>query len=1246
MSQVQYPATVSRTVDPTKLSYARVVGLHDHKLADSDVNLIQDVADLKRAKLLADQTCSGVLGWAPFVFDTTAALTFNIPAFDVILNGEILTVGGNQSADLTTNIVTVPSPRFYTPGSSAPAATIYIVFLEAWYQLLDPATGVGYYVNPTTNVQYVSINGCINPSESNLAASDGIDPFMGVVTTDRVQLQWGIRVQPVALSYDFTKYSFGLDPGAIAAETVWGVGNQSSPTQTSPYQFTNMGAINGDTGLWRSGDGNVENQLGSMDGYTYAIPLAVVFQRNTGNFSASLNPFGCAASAVASSGLLASTVSGRYDNFFADVVYPSDVVDTRSTISLKSWDETNLLRHGFVDLISGKMQQKIARGDTPGSQSIALGSQLAYNIAVNSTAIANTDTVGVFDGFMNGFSSMANTSKTTKTVTVNQKVVGILGGRWQLNDAFSLSLPSGSTATITGVQVQGLVNNSLTSTKTPVLFLQGQINVQGLGTKAVTVTFVKNLVGTSYDPSLNPIYVTVSVTYPAASGMDLGNVPSQVYGGSLYDGASGLTLPVYGVSEYNTQASLAVSTAVSVVAINPEYSNTVFGTRVTVAVAASAGVLSTGASGTSVTTFSLTRTGLNGNLTGIYVISATDQASGTPYSIVSRSINGSNFALQLNGQVASGSTVLVTYLAANTAQLAYNAPVKGVTSIEETVLAGNLVNSAFRMDPRVQVVSVQNIPGSYNQVVLAATDSIISGIAGDDVNKLIWVLDTQGNLDAVQVSSATFSNGFITLNVPSSVNLAIQQFFVVLALLPAFTANSSLILTEYYVPYQGEGTTGRDYEIVHTEDFALVTTNGTGAEPVPGLKDVYPYNRELPIVTTLPAQAAWSDAGLANDAVASFFDSNYVAKRFQNVEHTFEVPVHTNDFIQPIGMDERKTFQLTVSGGGRGYSKAIPHVGFAIAPVTPRTVISDTVITTAGPVTLYVNNVSGSDNNDGLSVATAVQTIAGAVNLLPNVLRHPCSIQLIATGTSYSIASNQGSLEVMAYGDGTVLPAKYYALANIAFTFQDAGRLVISNQAGVTTPYIIDATSFTGFGDGPTSAFFIDNTRVIFSGIEFKGFTDPAIMAIDSTVEFIDCQFTDNITTGSFSQGSTVVMEDGAILLGNGCTGMILSQSDMTASGVQLTVDTGATFPGTFFVATYGSSVTLATHSPADETNISATTLIAAAKLNSSIVCSSDFSSQGSASLVANSVLSRTVAVNPFSGGFTNDASSSVTTSL
>jgi len=1250
----------SRTLDPSTRSFVGVTGLHDKKLSDADLNLIQSVQDLKRQQVLGDHVCSGALTYAPFIFSARTiwpqSLSFTVPAFDALVNGQVVTVGGNLSNSLSLNSVVIPPPVFWSPGSTSPAASIYITFVEFWYQRVEAIAGTGYYKDPGTGLLYYYPNGCVNAVVANMISNDSIDPFQGVETTERAQLQWAIRVQAVDLAYDFTKYAFGLDPGATTAETVYGQASQAAPSNGSPYQFTNMGGLTGDTGLWRSGNGNYLNELGSMDGYSYALPLAVIFQRNTGVYSPDQNPFGSANPTVAGSGTLASAFTARYDGKFADLVFPEDVVDTRSVIALAGWDNKLLLQGGFVDVISGKTQIALARGQTPGSLSSAVGSILDYTITVAPTSVANTNTIGAFDGYRNGFSSASYTSYSCQAITVDQKSTGLAGSPWVLNDSFVITLPAGVGATIEYAQVQGLVNDAVNNIRTPVLFLSGQVTVSGLGTKSITVQFVKNLTGTTYDPGMNPLYVTLGLAYVANGGMDLVQIPAYVSGGTLKDASSGKTIPVFGVSTYQVSANLPILTSnlvsptlpaltsVSAYAYNPGYSNIVFGTRIGIAFLGSNGTASVDSAGNPSTTFALSRTGLNTTLTGLYVVSASDMVTGKVYPIINRSISGLYFTLQLEGAVAATAVIVAVFLAADTAQLSYTAPVKAVTLLEETVIAGTVTDITLQQDPRVSVVSVKNYPSDHNSVVLATTSGMLTGIAGDDINKLIWVKDTNGNYNAVQIASATFANGFVTLNVPPSVNLEVQPFFVVAALLPAFTSNSQLTLIESYVPYQGEGLTARDYEILSTDGFALVTTNGTGTAPVPGLRDIYPYNREFPVASALPAQVAWSDATLLNQPVASFFDSNFVAKAFNNVEHTFEVPAHTNDFIQPINGGKRKSFQLSIAGG-RGYARAIPHFGFAIQPVNAKTALGVDVTSTVAAVTLYVNNGTGNDSNDGLTPATALLTIGAALEALPSVLKHPCSIQLVATGLPYLMSSLSSSLQVVALGDGLIRQAKYYALGVIGFQIQGSGRLVITAQAGTTGVVTIDATGFAGFGDGPTSAFFIDNSRVLFNQIAFEGFTSPAVKGLDADVEFVNCVFTGNLTAGSFEQGSTIIVSGGTITLGNAGTGFILSESELDASAVTLTVQAGAA-PGAFFVAERGSSLTLMTHGPSEEINMSAGVVIANAELNSSVVVSADFSSQGTATISKNSVLARTVAVNPFNGGVTLDSSSSVSTSL
>ena len=1257
-----YPSVVSRTLDPSGKSLATVVSIHDHEISDADINLIQDLQDLKRQRLLQNgPATSGCLTWKPMVFDTTVANTLTVPQFDALFNGEVVTVAGSLSADQTLNKVVLPAPAFWTEGSPDEQALIYVAFLEIWYQSLDPITGQGYYVDPVSGLHYFYPYGGVTPNSSftDSLPDDSIDIFQpgGLYTTQRAQIQWRINVQRVSLNYDFAQFRYGLDSsGDGTNQAVYAQAGQASPIAgNTVFQFQNLGALTGDTGIWRAGDGNPENDLGTMDGYSYAMPLAIVFQRNSGPFSLGSNIFGCADPLNSNSGLLQYVPydSGRFDFKLADQVFADDTVDTRQTVSLDGWDYKTLADEGFVDVLSGSLHSVIARGESPGMSGYALGSALEYYVSMSPTVVGNTNTVGNFDGFANGFSSDQRIFYVTRQVTVNMKSSPTNGQPWSQNDVFTISLPATSNAVIAFAFVQGF--NTSAGTKTPINLLSGQVIVSGLSSKTVVVSFPYNLSGTPFDPGASNLYVTLGVSYPAGGAATLVKVPFDVDGGILYDAVTGSTLPVYGVSEYSIQAQQQAEQAYQVWTYNPEYSSVQFGTRIWVKVLGSTGVQQT-VGGNTITTFVVQNAAINGSTNGLYVIGAWDLDTEVPWSISARTMiypatsNPVNTCLvTIQDAVPPTSVVVMAFMAQNTVQAAFNAPVKGITEIEETVLFGTYVStSVLHMDSRVIVESVSyDSPTNVSTVVLAAKDCTIKGISGDDVSKLVWVMDQLNNLNAVQVSAVELNNGYAIVTVPA-VNLNLSQFMFVGSILPAFDPNSVLTIEERYIPYQGEGIGGRNYEMLYTADNALITTNGTGAAPTVGLSDVFPYNRELPISVTLPSQVGWSDSTLMNTPLSTLFDSNYVAMRQNNVETTFEVPLHTNDFILPMNKDIRKQIQLQQGGvGGRGFAQAVPHVGFAISAPSPRTVLGQNLQSTTAPIVLYVNNASGNDVNDGLTVATAKLTITAAVNTLPPVLRHPCSIQLVTTGVSYDIGTLSSTLQVIALGDGVIRSAKWYALANLAFSIQEEGRIVITSTASATNPIVIEATNWAGFGDGPTSAFFVNNSRVLFNNIQFQGFTNPAVYGIDSDIEFVNCVFSNNVQAGGFEQGCGIILTGGSIILPTSGSGFVLSQSVLTVSDMDLTV-VAAAVPGAFFTGERGSSLNLFLHAPAvgQETNLSALTVVAYAQLNSNIVVASSFQSAGQAVLTANSVLSRSVTIDPFLGGIILDSSSSVVTQL
>jgi len=1274
-TQITYPGIVSRTLDPTNKALVTVVALHDKQITDADINLTQDLQSYKRQRLLNDTTTSGCLTYTPFQFTPLAPSSFVVPAFDILFRGEVITIAGQDSTDLTKNQVVLgpnQQPQFWALGQTSQDCNIYIAFVELWYQTLNPTTGAGYYTDINTGLRYFFPYGGISPAttNANLIPDDSIDPFQGLFTTERAQIQWNINIQPVAVSYDFTKYQYGLDPGALPTEIVYAQTTNPNPIQQTIYQFTNMGSINGDTGVWRAGDGNVNNSLGTMDGYSYAFPLAVIFQRNRGYFDIVNNPLGCAdpnppfpAPPGTVNGMLSSGLSGRYDSRLADQILPDNVVDTRSTSSLVGWDMDLLCRNGFGDLVQGKTQLALSRGQAPGNKPEVVGSALSYYTAMAPTTFVSTnvDRVGTWDGFANGFSSDVRTYTSTQAISINQKSLGTNGSPWvsgpPQGDSFTITLPQSSNAVISTITVTALHTDSVTGFTTPAALLQGQVSINGLGSKSVTVQLIKALGGTQFDPGTNNLYATIGVQYPAGSGIDLHQVPYVVDGGVLFDSISGITMPVYGISEYQAQAPQNALQALQVWAVSPEYSDIIFGTKIWLSIPGSSGTQQT-VGGNTITTFVIDRINLNENVDGLYVTTCWDANTGTNLTISSRVMNGTQSIFTIQG--VAPTTVIASVLAQNTAQLAYNAPVRGVTQVEETVLMGNYTTDPnFPIDQRISVIQPNPITqagydatANTTTIILDSNGCEIKGVAGDDANRLLWVSDNTGNLNAVQLQSATFSNGIITLVAPG--NLTTSKFFLVGSILPAFDPASYLVVQSHYVPYQGEAVLNRDYEFVHAEDNALITTNGTGTAPIVGLQDIYPYNRELPIALMLPKQSGWNDATLTNEPLASFFDSNYVAMRVNNVEHTFLAPLHTNDFIPPMNKDTRKTIRMiSTATGGRGFATAIPHIGFAIASPTVKTVLGQNLQSTIAPITLYVNNNTGNDNNTGLTPSTAKLTIQSAVAELPPVLRHPCVIELIDNGSPYLIKNLQNNMEQIALGDGVSESSVVYALANLSRVIHDEGRLVISIQSGAPTndQITIDATGFAGFGNGPTYAFYTDTSRCIFNGIKFVGFSggaNAAIKAKNADVQFVNCSFVDNLQAGSFEEACGVILDSGLIQLPDSGLGFIITGgTTLTANSINLAVDAGAN-PGPFYIAERGSSLVLESHNTSnlEETNIVATTVVAQAELNSNITVSADFQTAGSAVLEANSTLARTVQTNPFLGGVTADSSSNIVTQL
>ena len=1174
------PASVSRTLDPTNKSFTTVVGRHDQRLSDADVNLIQDLQDFKRSQQIDNTIFSGALSYAPFRFDPTKSNTFTISAFDVMFNGEVVNIGGHNANDLNTNKIILPQP------TTSPTPNLYVIYLELWYSELNPLTGKGY-----SSDGKIYPNGCISIGDSSLLITDDVvDSFNNLTTTIRSQIQWTIRATPIDLAYDFSTLNYGLDPGPTDNQKILAQGPMTAYPSNVALAFSNMGVVNGDYGLWVGG----ASTLPTLDGFSYAMPIAVVFRRDLDIFDQSLTPFGSATPAP-NSGLInlpANSpadpsfvpVSGRYDGKYADSVYDSDVVDTRMTVALQGYDNEKLVKNGFVDLINGNTQLKIGRGDGAGNTNLALGSRLGYTIAISPPSTPPSDnvrTIGSFNNFINGFSLDNRPFYTIKTMPISAKTIGNQNGPWVNGDQFSITLPTNYIFSY--IIVQGLTKQSNVYST---VLLNGQVAITGMGTASLTGTFIQNPLP-AYDPGYSPLQVFIGVE-ATASVLSTKKVPFSMDYGILVDSNISGQIATFAVSDFSSSKTLGHFTS-----FNPNRSNKNFGTLYSLAKTV------TGVSSVTIQNSELP-------YRGAYVVDVVGGAT-----ITSQSVTNAGITVTL-GSAFTG-TLVFSIMLLNVAQMGYNAPVKGITSIKETILFG-FGSVISLLDSRVTLVGT-NVGSSNTTYIFSTTDSVLSGVAGG----YIFSQNLDGSFSPVATSSITYANGYVIVVAPNTVT---ANFFLIGSLAPAFSSDSSLVASFEYIPYQGEGKANTDYALLYSEDFALITTNGTGSAPVVGLKDVFPYNRELPLTVSLPALSSWDDSELKNQAIATEFDNNYATKQFNNTDHTFMVPLKTNDFIEPVSGWKSKIIRFGTSGP-QGFTTAYPHVGFAVIPPKPKSIAGNFVYSTSNPINVYVSNTQGDDTQDGLSRLSPKKTILSALQVLPPVLKHPCCIFLINTGQAYQ--PKNAEMTMAKLGDGLSNPVNYYTIGNLTFTIQDEGLLYIGRESGVSQRITIDSSLLTPFSDGSTSAFTIVNSSVVFGGIQFKGFINEALYGANSRVSFADCAWLGNQIAGSFFGGCDVSVDSGLLTVDYASTGFRLSTSDLTSSDLDLTY-IPPVFPATgstngFYVCERGAHLTINTHTANNEIGILTSTFVVNASLNSSVVCGANVTSGGMAALAMNSVL-------------------------
>lgn len=280
---------VSRTLSARERQFQTVVWAAGKPPLDSELNLMSQ-ADVERlSNLVHSKMPSGWIqnpsgserdylvdkSWSNFFMLGNQEQGSETPPLWANVNGWVVPVTGTSVPD---GVVANRINLFAPPSTDS---RIDFVFLEVWLALVAPNPSETNKPTASTLYRY----GNTQFGGTNLP-DDLEDPNIGFETTERVQLQYRIRVfgkgAGLGDSVDLSTFPDGLDDPNVLAQ-----GASSQPQAGFPWQ--NMRETLGDAGLWRSGDGDSTNVLSTVDGYSYAIPICAVFRRNSGGFVARNN---------------------------------------------------------------------------------------------------------------------------------------------------------------------------------------------------------------------------------------------------------------------------------------------------------------------------------------------------------------------------------------------------------------------------------------------------------------------------------------------------------------------------------------------------------------------------------------------------------------------------------------------------------------------------------------------------------------------------------------------------------------------------------------------------------------------------------------------------------------------------------------------------------------------------------------------------------------------------------------------
>lgn len=532
MTTKNYGPGTSGYLDPEGRNWETTVYQASKPILDKELNLAQD-AEQGALRVLGRKTHPS--GWLTDNFlnssvsnlvDTSSpvANTLKTPLLWAAVNGWILQVTNTNNNTGANSINLGASPA----GVGAKRADF--VILEVWRRLL-PAAPTSTGKSPAGLIWREGNVKIAAADDVTLNYADDIlDGAVGAETTKRVQIQYRLRV---INGTDLFTYTFGFDDPTLVAHSV--PATAAAPDGvTTTYTYTNQSA-NGDSGLWRAGNGDPANSLGTVDGYMYAIPLCAVFRRNTSAFNRTTNHNG---------GVVSTSPSDRPDGLFYNIVAATDVYDMRRGTSPSGWDLTEVVQKNMNFLFDNAIQTEIGstlNGGGIDGHTVMWADEIGISNANGGDGTTTGDTpgatfIGEFDAARRTFSDKVIYESVVLRYTPAMGSGG--GSTWTSGDTISItpsalpiwpysafnwaaSAPSGVSIVNIRKVIQigestGQKSNDLTNSS-------GAWRAVGLG--GVPQGTITLTIG-NVDPAA-PIYITIVVAYPPGVGLTM--TPTTVY---------------------------------------------------------------------------------------------------------------------------------------------------------------------------------------------------------------------------------------------------------------------------------------------------------------------------------------------------------------------------------------------------------------------------------------------------------------------------------------------------------------------------------------------------------------------------------------------------------------------------------------------------------------------------------------------------------------------------------------------